>query len=260
MLICLILYVAYKLAQGHDLADALKLRRHPGPHHGVLTEMPITRTQRFSVRSSYHRSRVSLQSSRSRKSMTVFTKDLSLSSTAKSSPRYWTDSTPLPTPTVQSRRKLVKTEDYVATPSARTGTFLLDATPDRKLVRPEMVHVKGDARASQVAASKAETRLTPLPTITTRPVSPLLGDSFEWPSAKINADRWSWTNSEAPSTPRFTIDCTPSGKAGPKPKLKRMNSLTSYQMDRIEEDHTRPTKDDFDHKGFGLSLGSGRRK
>lgn len=202
--------------------------------------LPITCTQRYSVRSSHHRSRIALVAQSSNGRRPNFSTKSRPESSVKA-PRRWTDTTPLPGPSPE--------QDTLT-----ASTFFHNSSTETILARPEMVHVKNDRkgwRKDTGAAATSHPTKAGL-TVKTQPISSLTSehqDGTRVHSAHTNVNRWSWTNSEAPSTPRFELESTssPSGTRAAGPKLKRMNSWTSYQMDHIEEDNNPLSRDGCDH-------------
>ncbi|KAL1304202.1 hypothetical protein AAFC00_000625 [Neodothiora populina] len=233
-IIALIIFIALRMRKGATLIEALKFRHGERASFSSVQDQPIARQQRFSIRSSRHPS-MSIANRRQK------------------------EMPPLPLPVTH---KSFRTKDsyyrYYWKERARPTTpnkiiqswFMRDATPSPK-DSPEMTKLrstKGSARShSSVARSTTMTtyktawsnrlsRGSKSPGISICDVSDSPATS---PNGEAKAARWSWTNSEAPSTPRIAL--------GPK----RLSSASSHkyrsaggglggQMAIIDESGTSP--------------------
>lgn len=138
-------------------------------------------------------------------------------------------------------------------------SFLFNASTDTGLVKPEMAQLRSESSGSSSpmtpttphGAPEVLTRPTSMAnrrvTIIERPVTAPNGGTKRKSSRFTEEDkeRWSWTNSEAPATPKFKLERAPSTDPyGPR-----------VVMERIDEDHTPATRTTSHHSARKLSAG-----
>ncbi|TKX24903.1 hypothetical protein C1H76_2856 [Elsinoe australis] len=276
VLIAFLAYVGFRLHRGDDIADVLKLRRRPQPIHLDDEALPsaslgegvfIHRTQRFSVRSHRYPSRLSIYSTKSRRENAR--KSTATSKLPPDSPyKQYSDQYLIRPPTTKrpsvSRtvtEPVPKIKDYPTTPDSGKvmHSFLFNASTDTGLVKPEMAQLRSESSGSSSpmtpttphGAPEVLTRPTSMAnrrvTIIERPVTAPNGGTKRKSSRFTEEDkeRWSWTNSEAPATPKFKLERAPSTDPyGPR-----------VVMERIDEDHTPATRTTSHHSARKLSAG-----
>lgn len=204
MFLIFIIYVIYRIFQGEELVDVLKLSRSSEPAR--LTDFPIYREVRYSVHSSHYRSSRALS-------------NLSLSKWRKEREKV----PPLPLPVTQR----LNSRDAYYQSHWKSGTkstvqpnivpsFLLDS-PLESPTKPQLVQVK--------EASRSELSL---------PIQRLPEILDNKASQRDLTDRWSWTNSQAPSTPRWCCESMASQQS--RPKFHNVHSWIDNQRECIDED------------------------
>ncbi|KAF2168223.1 hypothetical protein M409DRAFT_21664 [Zasmidium cellare ATCC 36951] len=199
-ILALLIYALCRRRRGASYSEIVRFRLHsstvvlnPMSEDERLTALPIYRQDRISIRSSRHPSRLDLaqQSKRVPRMPSSLRKE-------------WRVEEPVDRPS--SRPKTPKT------PTKQEGrSFLKDATPPSKQVlhEPEQAHVP---------LNRVSTLSLPLMRHSVQPQPPTQNDTIEEhdqrqlesmspphsPDSQLDLhQRWSWTNSQAPSTPRI---------------------------------------------------------
>ncbi|PNS19189.1 hypothetical protein CAC42_2366 [Sphaceloma murrayae] len=256
-----LIYVGFRLYRGDDIADVLKLRRRQQPIH-LDEEAPpsitfgqdvfIHRTQRYSVRSYRYPSRLSVYSTRSRRENAARS-----SSTGKLPPdspyKQYADAYLIKPPSAKRpAAKRTVTEPLPQKPLPATSdkekvmhSFLFNASTDTGLSKPEMAQFRTPSSGSAspmtpttphgapevlTAPRQVDRRVTIIERPVTAPGAPRRESSRFTEAEK---ERWSWTNSEAPPTPKYRLERAGSGD---------LYSPRGVVMERIDEDGTAPTR------------------
>lgn len=187
------------MRKGAALADILKLRRQVSEHAPIYEEYPITFEQRYSVRSSRHPSRLDL-----------------LRHSGKVQPGSRRKDIPhLPLPVTTQRftsrdayyRYYWKERAHPSTPRNVIADYFADNASPSTPKKPEPAFMK-ETSVESLNSSKHSARLSMPPTISVRDLSIVEAEppTPTSTSCKDQYTRWSWTNSEAPSTPRMNFD------------------------------------------------------
>ncbi|KAF2225916.1 hypothetical protein BDZ85DRAFT_73090 [Elsinoe ampelina] len=266
VLISFLVYVGVRLFRGDDIADVLKLRRRPAAVHLDDDEAPpsitfgegafIHCTQRYSVRSYRYPSRLSMLSTKSRR-------EASRSSNTLKSPtspyKQYTEQYLVRPPSAKrpsaSRNNTDPLPQVPTTPDSGKvmNSFLFNASSDTTLAKPEMAQFRTGSSGSSspmtpttphgapevvgLPTSNAHRRLT----ITERPITPHGGPNRK--SSRFTEDdkeRWSWTNSEAPSTPKYKLERAPStDPSGPRVVMERIDE-DGADLTRTKSSTSRP--------------------
>ncbi|KAF4551202.1 Hypothetical protein D9617_14g076590 [Elsinoe fawcettii] len=296
VLISFLVYVGLRLFRGDDIADILKLRRRPQAIH-LDDEAPpsvslafgegafIHCTQRYSVRSYRYPSRLSMLSTKSRR-------EASRSSTTLKSPtspyKQYSEQYLVRPPSAKrpatSRSNTDPLPKVPTTPDSGKvmNSFLFNASSDTSISKPEMAQLRSESSGSsspmtpdtphgapEVVAHPnlhSSRRLT----ITERPITPH-GEPKRKSSrfTEDDKERWSWTNSEAPSTPKYKLERAPStDPSGPRvvmeridedsADVKRTKSLTKPRP-KSSADRRKSTRDKEREKELEKNLKSAMR-
>lgn len=198
-MIAFVAYVVYHISKGAAFGDIVRLRRQNTSHSANYEEYPIRFEQRYSVRSSRHPSRLDLLLHPSKVQTGGRRKELP----------------PLPMPVAQRfstkeayLRYYWKERAHPGTPNKAIGSYFTANAPPSPPKRPEpaLVMNQKSNESSDVQSSRLSTRLSMPPTVSVRDLSISETDPPTPDSSKDQYTRWSWTNSEAPSTPRMNLD------------------------------------------------------
>lgn len=231
LLIAFLVYAMYRLHKGAAFSDVVRFRTRQSilsygraPREARrFTSLPIHRESHFSMRSSYHKHSATSSSSY----------------TAKGKP-------PATPPVSEMKKQCWKTAHPPSTPKQTTGSFLVDATPPVSLKEPAKARVSVSRRSSTKPPSSYQPSLgnsTNKSRITfaireASPVEALAGTPPDSPTSVTNAqDRWSWTNSQAPTTPRLYAPESRRSSSTPMPRFQTVSSWIDTQPDSIAEEN-----------------------
>lgn len=117
--------------------------------------------------------------------------------------------------------------------------------------KPEMVHPKLKTKAQSTvrhstmtqksaAQSHRMSKTSNAPTVSVRDLSIAEVEPPTPSSSNEKYTRWSWTNSEAPSTPRINLGGSRRDSVGSSKRYRPTSSWVSYQMDAIDENTATP--------------------
>lgn len=105
--------------------------------------------------------------------------------------------------------------------------------PPSMVMEPHMAYLKSSDKRFPSRAGTKKSSKSNVPSISVRSV----GDEPSSPvSSSHRHTRWSWTNSEAPSTPRLNIERKRSSTGSLVPNYKPVGFGNDYHMDAIQED------------------------
>ena len=239
LILALLIYTLWRRRRGASYSEIVQFTRHSGTinssREGRLTALPIYREKRYSVRSSRLGSTLSFGRSTNRPSgipQDVYRRF------HKQNP--WVQST-------------WQTEGSPRSPRDPRTTTQVTAMPSSPLTQPEMTHVRsshhqksGLTQFPSNEASKSgltiSIREAPHPRNEGEPTRDL-------PETPQDQDRWSWTNSQAPPTPKKYAPSLHSSLSS-LPRHKRVKSWvrgqaernSARQADRIEEERVLPSR------------------
>ena len=110
---------------------------------------------------------------------------------------------------------------------------MTDSKPPSMIMEPHMAYLKGSDKKFFNRPSTRKSRNSTVPTISVRSMG-------EEPNSPVSSShrhtRWSWTNSEAPSTPRLNIERKRSSSGSLVPNYKPVGFGNDYHMNTIQED------------------------
>lgn len=199
MLLAGLTYILLRRRKGATYSEIAHFRRHQpstiildSPAGGALTALPIYRESRYSVRSSNHASLMSL-------------------------PKPLNRTPPVPTNvarTFRSQNAYVKawrasqSPATPRTPLREMHTFLEDATPDIGATKPEKARLDDSKSPASTHWAGLDSRKSTLTiSVIERPEAKAADVNGSSPGTPVSTrnlcDRWSWTNSQAPTTPRI---------------------------------------------------------
>lgn len=207
-ILALLIYVVYRRRRGATYAQILHVPARgtstpqltPTPMRETFSKQPIYHDLQYSIRSSRHESRASWPPR-----VRLSTKAKNGRAKHKRIQSGWRDPDAPATPT----------KDQVPGLPASDSTFFFDASPTIKPRTPEKAYVHTRSTSTLKAPSVTETPLSTVQTAHT--LSPLSSP----PLFEDNDARWSWTNSQAPSTPRL------------RPESRRLSLVSKYSAPRF---------------------------
>ena len=227
-----LLYTLWRRRQGHTYSEIMHFRRHSGTiimgkaSHERLTALPIYHETRYSVRSSKHGSSASLGKHVRRPSEVP----------PAVAQRFYAQN-----PWIHDIRG-----PNVDPPTPIQAQHPLSQVTTAEVPRPkapEMVRVyTSHGMREETARQKSEAK--PGPSISVRPVSKQTEDNEDVESEDAfkedPRDRWSWTNSQAPPTPRYASSMHSSPSS-----LPRFRNVKSW----VRQQSLRPTARLDDERG-----------
>ncbi|KXL42902.1 hypothetical protein M433DRAFT_145536 [Acidomyces richmondensis BFW] len=205
LVLALLIYAIFRRRRGATMSEIVRFRHHPPstiiltpttPPDMRLTALPILREYRYSVRSSMHASQVSVPKTPKQNASVP-------SGIAK---RFHQQN-----PYIKNDWKSINPPLTPRTPPAKAQTFLNDASPsppkvDIQLPEPTLIGRRQSRNRLRKHNSTATLKKTM--SISVQPSSPtskeedLLSPPDSPTSQRALGERWSWTNSNAPPTPR----------------------------------------------------------
>lgn len=239
--IALILYVFYKRRRGKTYAQILRVppRRPETPQ---LT--PTSMREKFWKHPIYHEVDYSVRSSRISSTTTIPPRARLGSRAASGRPKH------------QRIKSVWKDPDLPATPSTsgpktpglptNNSTFLFEKSPELKPRTPEKAHTSAQSKSLHNRESSLSKECSTIIEAETSLDGESDGDDFQSalaspPMLTDGVDRWSWTNSQAPSTPRLLPKTRRASLASTKYSAPRFKSVRSWALGqgerlRIDED------------------------
>lgn len=240
-ILAFLIYALWRRRKGATYSEIIQFRPHsstvilsPRPHHPDFTALPIYRESRYSVRSSKHGSMLSFSRLAQKRAPSPSSESFARGAWLRN---HWEAAHP-PTPTSPAH----PLSQVMAPPD-------LPPLPTKP---PEMAHLRAVSQSERThndrTASDSDL-LKPWPEVSAREVPPSrdarAGDSKSPPDSpksdiELQDDsRWSWTNSQAPPTPRMRTRSPTrrSSKAsmGSLPKFRKVHSWVRNQSERASE-------------------------
>lgn len=232
--IALLLYVFYRRRRGATYAQILHVPPR-GPQTPQLTPTPMR--EKFAKHPIYHDVNYSIRSSR-HESVTTFPPRVKLRSAPNGRMKHqriksgWQDPDAPKTPAKDSEMSFPK-----------SATFFIDDSPKLKPRVPEKVHTA--TRPSSLVERRSSTNKDGFSMAVES--APSVGDCHSPlgspPMLDDALDRWSWTNSQAPSTPRMLPKSRRTSMASTKYSAPRFRTVTSWargQGERLRIDEEAP--------------------
>ncbi|KAK0342399.1 hypothetical protein LTR02_015621 [Friedmanniomyces endolithicus] len=238
LIIALLVYAMYQRRRGATFSEIARFRHHysstigfsPAPRDARLTALPIYRETRYSVRSSQHASLASFQNPARYTAPRAPPQPL---------PREVTQKSHLQNPYLRNLWKTAHPPSVPGTPLRETHSAMEDETvPVRKPEKARFASYRLSGRSFVTQQSIAETaKSSPESSVTERPLSnasvvpPTPPDT---PYSRRNLrDHWSWTNSQAPATPRMYAPSSRSS-ISTLPRFRNVTSWVRGQNHRVE--------------------------
>ncbi|CAD0097764.1 unnamed protein product [Aureobasidium mustum] len=120
----------------------------------------------------------------------------------------------------------------------------MSSKPPSVLMEPHMAYLKGSDNRYLNRAGTKRSQASNVPSISIRSI----GDEPTSPiSSSHQTTRWSWTNSEAPSTPRLNIERKRTSNGSLVPNYKPVGFGNDYQLSSIQEDSLSPGLPNSNH-------------
>ncbi|KAK0318295.1 hypothetical protein LTR91_010175 [Friedmanniomyces endolithicus] len=238
-IIALLVYAVYQRRRGATFSEIARFRHHypstigfnPTPRDARLTALPIYRETRYSVRSSQHASLASFHNPARYTAPRQPPQPL---------PREVTQKFHLQNPYVRNLWKTAHPTSVPGTPLRETHSAMEDETaPVRKPEKARFASYRLSGRSFVTQQSIAETaKSSPKSSFTERPLSkasavpPTPPDT---PYSRRNLrDHWSWTNSQAPATPRMYAPSSRSS-ISTLPRFRNVTSWVRGQNHRVDK-------------------------
>ncbi|THV66619.1 hypothetical protein D6D28_08196 [Aureobasidium pullulans] len=121
-------------------------------------------------------------------------------------------------------------------PVTQPGAEMADKPPS-VIMEPHMAYLKSSDKRFLNRAGTKKSQASNVPSISVRSV----GDEPLSPTSSSHRHtRWSWTNSEAPSTPRLNIERKRTSNGSLAPNYKPVGFGNDYQLTAIQEDSLSP--------------------
>ncbi|KAK5167731.1 uncharacterized protein LTR77_007430 [Saxophila tyrrhenica] len=229
-ILALLLYALWRRRKGHTYSDIIHFRRHSGTiilgstRDERLTALPIYQETRYSVRSSKHGSTLNFGKHARRPSAVPSAVAQRFYAQNPWVQDVWQSGGP-PTPTGQKH------------PLSQVANASAQDLKAPEMVRVYSSHGDKDERNPQSQHGK------PHPSIAVRPASSPKEDKDDEESVHEAKDdrpeRWSWTNSQAPPTPRMYAPSMHSSLSS-LPRFRKVKSWvrnqTERQTTRIDEE------------------------
>ncbi|KAK5119013.1 hypothetical protein LTR62_000224 [Meristemomyces frigidus] len=197
------------------------------PFDTRLTALPIHCEWRYSVHSSRHPSAVGTSVIPGKKKNTLGTASRTSVRPSPLSLNAWKNANPPTAPATPIRE-------------AHTKSFLFDASPT--VVQVDGSFISNAMEGQQNKALEMSSKSVPMVCVKQTAVNDLEGGDSDAPgsprsqhSKKRLNERWSWTNSQAPPTPRLAAPSVRSS-IGSLPRFKRIRSWARTQQARVEEE------------------------
>ncbi|KAK4541041.1 hypothetical protein LTR36_008410 [Oleoguttula mirabilis] len=236
--VALVIYALYRRRKGATVKEIIHFRRHdpsvimlsPTRQKDQLTALPIYREERYSVRSSMHPSMLSTPRS------------LSHDTRAGPVPPRAAQRFHAQNPYVKHVWKTADPSPRPKTPTKAGRSFLVDASPPpQHLSEPDQARLamsRQSAQSRMTEQSRGETKKAGL-SISVREQAATDVDAAtppDTPNSQQDAkDRWSWTNSQAPTTPRMYAHSMRSSISS-LPRFRSIRSWVRGQGERIVEE------------------------
>lgn len=254
-ILAFLIYALWRRRKGATYSEIIRFRPHsstiimsPGPPNPDFTALPIYRESRYSVRSS------------KRGSMLSFSKFMHKHAPSPSSESFskgpwlrnqWKSANP-PTPTRTGH------------PLSQVMTAPAQEPPVPHLKTPEMAHTPAGSQSERIRIDRTVPEgdaNKPWPTVSSREVSSSRGNTAKDPKSPPDSpksdtqlqddSRWSWTNSQAPPTPRMRASSptrrSSKSSMGSIARFRKVHSWVRNQNDRgasriPEEQPLRPAR------------------
>lgn len=137
---------------------------------------------------------------------------------------------------LKSKTRASKNLPGLPAPVTQPGPQMSDKPPSI-LMEPHMAYLKSSDKKYLSRAGTKRSQASNVPSISVRS----MGDEPTSPvSSARHTTRWSWTNSEAPSTPRLNIERKRTSNGSLVPNYKPVGSGNDYQLSSIQEDSLSP--------------------
>ncbi|KAK0954202.1 hypothetical protein LTS01_024035 [Friedmanniomyces endolithicus] len=238
LIIALLVYAMYQRRRGATFSEIARFRHHypstigfsPAPRDARLTALPIYRETRYSVRSSQHASLASFQNSARYTAPRAQPQPL---------PREVTQKFHLQNPYVKNVWKTAHPPSTPGTPLREAHSAVADETiPVKKPEKARFASYRLSGRSFVTQQSIAETsKSSPESSVTERPLSNasvVPRTPPDTPYSRRNLrDHWSWTNSQAPATPRMYAPSSRSS-ISTLPRFRNVTSWVRGQNHRVE--------------------------
>lgn len=240
-ILAFLIYALWRRRKGATYAEIIRFRRHsstiilsPGQRPPDFTALPIYRESRYSVRSSKRGSMLSFSKLMHKRAPSPSSESFARGPWLRS---QWKTANP-PTPTRTGH------------PLSQVMTAPAPSTP--LLKTPEMAHVPPTAKSERIRINRTASEgdvSKPWPTISTREI-PLThetppGDRKPAPDSPksdthLHDDtRWSWTNSQAPPTPRLRAQSlgrrSSQSSLASLPRFRKVQSWVRGQSERAAD-------------------------
>jgi hypothetical protein len=133
---------------------------------------------------------------------------------------------------LRSKNRASKNLPGLPGPVTQPGAEMANKPPS-VIMEPHMAYLKSSDRRYPNRSGTKKSQASNVPSISVRSV----GDEPTSPiSSTHRTTRWSWTNSEAPSTPRLNIERKRSSNGSLVPNYKPVGFGNDYQLSSIQED------------------------
>jgi hypothetical protein len=137
---------------------------------------------------------------------------------------------------LKSKTRASKNLPGLPGPVTQPGAEMANKPPS-VIMEPHMAYLKSDDRRFLNRSGTRKSQASNVPSISVRSV----GDEPMSPTSSTQrTTRWSWTNSEAPSTPRLNIERKRSSNGSLVPNYKPVGFGNDYQLTAIQEDSLSP--------------------
>ncbi|KAG9628782.1 hypothetical protein KCU64_g17728, partial [Aureobasidium melanogenum] len=137
---------------------------------------------------------------------------------------------------LKSKTRSSKNLPGLPAPVTQAGAQMSNKPPSM-LMEPHMAYLKSSDKRYLHRAGTKKSQASNVPSISVRSV----GDDPTSPvSSAHQTTRWSWTNSEAPSTPRLNIERKRTSNGSLVPNYKPVGFGNDYQLTSIKEDSLSP--------------------
>ncbi|KAI5207396.1 hypothetical protein E4T39_01944 [Aureobasidium subglaciale] len=121
-------------------------------------------------------------------------------------------------------------------PVTQPGAEMSDKPPS-VIMEPHMAYLKSSDRRFLKRSGTKKSQASNVPSVSVRSIG---GEPTSPISSTHRQTRWSWTNSEAPSTPRLNIERNRTSNGSLVPNYKPVGFGNDYQLTSIQEDSLSP--------------------
>ncbi|KAI4720258.1 hypothetical protein E4T48_03462 [Aureobasidium sp. EXF-10727] len=136
---------------------------------------------------------------------------------------------------IRSKARASKNLPGLPGPVTQPGAQM-SSKPPSIIMEPHMARLKAADNTYLNHRDVRKSQASNVPSISVRS----MGDDPTSPASPTRATRWSWTNSEAPSTPRLNIERKRTSNGSLVPNYKPVGFGNNYQLKSIQEDSLSP--------------------